>query len=117
MGIIVTIFMYWILLMSIPSPIKTGLQKHQTKLASVTLLAGVWNAFWYGVQHLGEFWGNAALVSGLLMIFTSVLLLTSWSFSQQLNRALPKFVRIVALIALAGYAVLYTSTLVLLNLE
>ena len=117
MGIVVTIFMHWILLLSIPNLIKTRLQKHQTKLASITLLAGLWNAFWCGMQHLGEFWGNAAFVSGLLMIFTSVLLLTNWSFAKKLNRVLPRFVRIIALIALAGYAILYTYTLVLLNLE
>ena len=40
-------------------------------VAVIVLLAGLWNVLWYASQHLGEFWGNAALVSGLLMIVTA----------------------------------------------
>jgi len=37
-------------------------------IASLVLLSGLWNVLWYASQHLGEFWGNAAFVSGMLMI-------------------------------------------------
>ncbi|MFT5707332.1 MAG: hypothetical protein ACI9ES_001623 [Oceanospirillaceae bacterium] len=40
-------------------------------VASIVLFAGLWNVLWYASQHLGEFWGNAALVSGALMIVTA----------------------------------------------
>ena len=30
--------------------------------------AGIWNAFWYGLQHFNEFWGQMALWSGLIML-------------------------------------------------
>ncbi len=43
----------------------------QISIAVIVLLAGLWNVLWYGVQHLGEFWGNAALVSGLLLLSTA----------------------------------------------
>ncbi len=39
----------------------------------IFLAAGLWNVFWYAVQHMTEFWGQAALVSGILMIITRVL--------------------------------------------
>ncbi len=40
-------------------------------VAVLVLLGGLWNVLWYASQHLGEFWGNAALVSGLLMVSTA----------------------------------------------
>lgn len=116
MGIVVTIFMFFILLLSVSNPLRASLSKYQTLLASITLLAGLWNAFWHGIQHLGQFWGNAAFISGLLMIFTSLLLLKAWPLMSKLNSMTPSFMRITALTALAGCSVLYTYTLILLNL-
>ena len=75
MGFVVTVSMLLILLMSVPNPLRAWLQKHQGELALWALLAGVWNFAWHGSQHLGEFWGNAAFISGLLMVLTSLLLL------------------------------------------
>lgn len=37
-------------------------------IAGLVFLAGCWNVFWYALQHLTEFWGIAALVSGCLML-------------------------------------------------
>lgn len=28
-------------------------------LAALVIVAGLWNTFWYGVQHPAEFWGQA----------------------------------------------------------
>ena len=39
--------------------------------ACVVVAAGLWNVLWYGLQHFTEFWGMAALVSGVLMITTA----------------------------------------------
>jgi len=41
-------------------------------IAGITLAAGCWNFFWYGLQHVTEFWGQMALLSGLLMIVTAL---------------------------------------------
>ena len=116
MGIVVTVFMFCILLLSVPTSFRTRLSKYQTILASITLLAGLWNAFWHGAQHLGEFWGNAALISGLLMTFTSLLLLKTLPLMKKLNNITPNFIRIAALTALAGCFALYTYTLIMLNI-
>ena len=43
--------------------------------AWIVLAAGLWNVGWYSVQHLTEFWGIAALVSGLLMLLTAMYVL------------------------------------------
>lgn len=59
----------------------------QRALAVEVLLAGLWNVLWYASQHLGEFWGNAALVSGTLLILTSLGLLK--------GRKLPHFLQAV----------------------
>ena len=75
MGIVMTFFMVVILLLKVPSPIRDRLQSYQGHLALLALLAGAWNVFWYGAQNLGESWGNAALVSGLLMMLISLPLL------------------------------------------
>jgi len=37
--------------------------------------AGAWNAFWYGVQHFSEFWGQMAFWSGLTMMLAGALCL------------------------------------------
>jgi len=37
-------------------------------IAILVLLSGLWNVLWYALQHLGEYWGNAAFISGILMI-------------------------------------------------
>jgi len=116
MGIVVTVFMILILLLSVPNPLRAGLQKNQVIFASLALLAGLWNVLWYGSQHLGEFWGNAAFVSGLLMTFTSLLLIKTWPLVEKLNNILPAIVRIAALLALAGYTSFYAYTLILMNL-
>ena len=117
MGIVVTIFMIIILLLSISNPLRVHLQKYQISLAALALLAGLWNAFWHGVRHLGEMWGNAAFMSGLLMIFTSLLLLKTWPFAAKINNVTPAFVRFAALLALAIWATLYSYTLILLNIQ
>ncbi len=37
--------------------------------------AGIWNTFWYGLQHFFEFWGQMALWSGLVMFTAGALCL------------------------------------------
>ena len=44
----------------------------QKLIGWVLLAAGLWNTLWYGLQHLTEFWGISALISGVLMIITAL---------------------------------------------
>lgn len=116
MGIVVTICMVLILLLSVPTPLKKYLEKAQTALAGLSLLIGVWNIGWYWAQHIGEFWGNMALTSGLLMIFTSLLLLReAFPFLGKFN-LVPAIFQHLALIALGLLAAYYSYTIILLNL-
>ena len=41
----------------------------------LALLAGGWNILWYWVRHPLEYWGLAALLSGLLLLLTAWYLL------------------------------------------
>ncbi|WP_421848486.1 hypothetical protein [Marinomonas sp.] len=127
MGIVVTVFMLFILFMSVSNPLRIWLQKRQGVFALWALLAGVWNFAWYGSQHLGLFWGNAAFISGLLMIFTSIPLLKTDTWPTALRQVvlsiqsyrakLPRVFDYLALLALAVCAALYSYTLIKLNLR
>ena len=75
--------------------------------AVVVLLGGVWNALWYGLRHLEQFWGLAALGSGLVMIATGVALLTDFQSKQ---------IQTLLAFLLLGFFLLYLVSLVQLNL-
>ena len=76
-----------------------------------SLIVGAWNSY-YGFTHFGEFWGNAALVSGLAMMWGSLFLF------RQLNDMPIKFqaLRVAVVIILAASFLLYAITLIQLNL-
>ena len=75
-------------------------------VATIVLAAGLWNIFWYAVRHLTEFWGLAALLSGLLMVLTAAYITNS----QRLPAGLLK-VRPVTLLLLTGFMLLYAITI------
>ena len=75
-------------------------------VASFVLVCGLWNFLWYASQHLGEKWGNAALVSGLLLIITA-LYLFSW---QKLPHWL-LMIKPLVILSLFGFAMLYSITI------
>jgi len=52
-------------------------QMVQRVVAAIVFAAGCWNVFWYGLQHTTEFWGQMALLSGVLMIAASLYIATS----------------------------------------
>ncbi len=84
---------------SLPLPIRKA-------LGAVVLAAGCWNVFWYAVQHLSEFWGQAALVSGVLMIITAMYLLAPSKLPGVLRAAKP-----LVWLLLLGCALLYGITI------
>ncbi|MEL0614047.1 hypothetical protein [Marinomonas arenicola] len=126
MGIVVAVCMWLTLLMSVPNPLRGKLEKRQGMLALLVFIAGIWNFAFYGSFHLGEFWGNAAFISGFFMMFSSFPLLQADTWPsplkspiqtlQRYRHAIHNVINNLALFALAIYAALYTYALVLLNL-
>ena len=112
MGIVVTLAM----LMAIMVMLAVMFRVSDKGLRSVTmrriagtfvLICGLWNAFWHGVQHLNEFWGQAALGSGLVMIISTLAILG-------VIRSRP--IRWSILAGLMAFFLLYAITLIRLNL-
>jgi hypothetical protein len=68
--------------------------------------AGLWNVLWYALQNLTEFWGIAALISGMLMITTAGYVLVPSKLSGWLLGLRP-----VILFLLLGCAMLYAITI------
>ena len=77
-----------------------------TGVAVLVFSAGLWNVLWYASQHLGERWGNAALVSGLLMLITAGFI----SHSDKLPALLLK-IRPLVVLALFAFSLLYGITI------
>lgn len=69
----------------------------------VTGAAGLWNVLWYALRHPGEFWGQMALGSGVLMTLLSALLVLP---AERQPRAL-NTLRPYAVIGLLGFAITY----------
>ncbi|MRI34925.1 hypothetical protein EOPP23_18275 [Endozoicomonas sp. OPT23] len=86
-------------LKSLPKAINKG-------VASLVFLAGVWNVFWYWLQHPTEFWGLAALVSGSMMLITAAYIVNCKRMPGWLIKLKP-----VVLFALLACALLYGITI------
>lgn len=74
MGIVVTIVMLLGVFAQLPFTRSFIKDQHIIFIGRLLLIAGLWNALWFGLRHLDVFWGQAALISGLAMIFSSVLI-------------------------------------------
>ncbi len=70
----------------------------------VVLAAGSWNVFWYALRNITEFWGVAALVSGVLMIITSMYIIDSKRLPAMLNAVRPA-VQFLLLVCMLKYGV------------
>lgn len=127
MGVVVTVFMVLILFLSFPNPIEKRLSTYQQKIFSVAFVLGAWNAFWYGSQNFEEFWGIAALISGVTMMITclpNILLDTSPRFIktplgwiQNKINVLPAGFKELMLLMLLGCTGIYSYTLIQINLS
>ena len=109
MGIVVTLIM----LLGVALLLRNGSLSAKQSVLSIwlLLLGGVWNAFYYGLQHLNQFWGQAALVSGLFMCAASGLL-----YRQMKGKKVGKAVRLAVMCGLLLCLLLYAVTLIQLNL-
>lgn len=109
MGIVVTLIMLTGLWSAVS---RRSLQRQSLYLvAALLMIGGLWNAAWYGLQHTDEFWGQAALVSGVFMMVWSVILLL-----ENLSKRVPKLISIFVLLGLSVSFLLYAISLIQLNL-
>tara|TARA_R110001583_G_scaffold28426_2_gene100880 strand:+ start:18222 stop:18572 length:351 start_codon:yes stop_codon:yes gene_type:complete len=110
MGTIVTVCMLIALLFTTRLPILKQIQNLPRALKrAVSLLVfviGSWNVFWYALRNINEFWGQAALVSGLLMMITSFYVLDAHRLPSALNKLRP-----LVLLILLCFAILYAITI------
>ncbi len=107
MGTIMTVSMLVAVLFAAYLPVLSRMPPILRKFISAWVFwAGTWNVFWYGVQHLTEFWGMAALVSGSLMLITSVYIYNAEKLPEFLQKARP-----LVLLLLAACACLYGVTI------
>lgn len=110
MGTIMTGCMVTGLLFATRLPLLRTVQKLPARfkktVAFVVFAAGCWNVFWYALRHITEFWGVAALVSGCLMLLTSVYIFNVDRLPLFLQKIRP-----VVLLLLLCCAVLYAVTI------
>lgn len=103
MGTIVTVCMFLALLFATRLPGLRVLQKSPNWLrnfvGALVTLAGAWNTFWYALRHLTEFWGIAALISGLLLMITGVYIMKPSSLPERLRTAMPLVLLLLLVIA------------------
>jgi len=91
-----------------------------TLAAMLSVAMGLWNTLWYGLRHLGSFWGNAALITGLAMLLAGFILLiedkaqNSPRLSSLYKKVAPA--RLPVMVALLAGFLLYAVTLIQLNL-
>ena len=110
MGTIVTVCMLIALIFAGPYALKKGLKPLPAFIAIpvgiVVFAAGFWNVFWYALQHLTEFWGIAALISGALMMVTAAYIMRFNKLPNTLQKARP-----VVLLGLLICMLLYGITI------
>ena len=81
-------------------------QRLRQTVGIVVVTAGAWNVLWYSLQHLDEFWGLAALVSGVLMLITGIALINQEFLPASIQKA-----HGLLLLVLGGCALLYAYTI------
>jgi len=110
MGTVVTACMFIGLIFASRLPGLNMLQRLPLWARSIPALlvfaAGAWNVFWYAIQHLTEYWGIAALISGLLMMLTAVFIVDESRLPNALRKARP-----IILLLLLGCALHYAITI------
>lgn len=110
MGTIVTVCMLIGLLFALPYAISHKLKPLPNVIAwivgAVVFAAGGWNTFWHGLRNLTNFWGIAALVSGIFMMLTAAYIMQLKSLPAGLLR-----VRMFVLLGLFACFLTYAVTI------
>jgi len=128
MGIVVAVIMLLGLSMRWPIPfvyprLVSAAPVSANIVGALLLLGGLWNSLWFGLRHLDTFWGVAALISGVVMSVTALLILAEWGSAftlaylkvKNIDRQI-KPLSLLVNISLLGCFLLYAVTLVQLNL-
>lgn len=122
MGIVVTLIMMMGLVAYFfgERVFKNNFVKAHSAISGLLLVLGAWNTLWHGMRHLGLFWGNAAIFSGMFMMLTAMLLHINKINHQKGRMANTNkriaFVRSFIIIGLLLSFALYAITLIRLNL-
>ncbi len=107
MGTIMACCMFLGFFMGLPvSSIRNTPAFIRKPIGYLVFTAGLWNVFWYAVQHLTEFWGQAALVSGILMIVTAFYIINETRVPPFLQKIRP-----LVLVLLLACGLLYGITI------
>jgi len=111
MGTIVTVCMLIGLLFSAPYALNSKLKPLPgivaTAVGALVFVAGAWNTFWHGIRNVTNFWGLAALVSGMFMMLTAIYIVQLKSLPAGVYRF-----RLVVLVGLLLFFLLYAITIV-----
>lgn len=110
MGTIITVCMLVALLAAAPYSVINTL-KPLPRWAALPIgfcvfIAGAWNVFWYAAQHISEYWGVAALLSGVLLMITAGFIVNLKRMPALLTRY-----RAIVLLALLGFMLHYGLTI------
>ena len=118
MGIVVSLAMLLALfMMCFGSACKKPEYQTFTKIGiSLVVLLGVWNAAWYGIQNIASFWGVTALLSGVFMLLAGQFIYLEVTQSSIVRHARYFDVKLVTMMMLGLYLLLYVVTIVQINL-
>lgn len=121
MGIVVTLAMLFGLIVLRPTPWRDENAKVQNPgFVTFTITAltvfGLWNFLWYGLRHLGDFWGWAAIVSGASMVAAALIVFVERESSSDSSNSRLIAARSPVIGVLAISFLLYAITLVQLNM-
>jgi len=93
MGTIVAVCMLLGLLFAMPYAVNAKLKAMPRMLTMVigglVFLAGGWNTFWHGMRNVTNFWGVAALISGVFMMLTAFYIVRFDTLPKGLQRIRP----------------------------
>ena len=111
MGTIVTVCMLVGLLLAFPYALSSKLKPLPAALAvplgSLVFLGGAWNTLWHGLRNMTNFWGVAALISGIFMMLAALYIMRYKSLPVALQK-----IRIAVLLGLLFWFALYAIKII-----
>jgi hypothetical protein len=121
MGIVVTVVMLLGLTILRPTPWSDeGEQVMGVRMTRATfvllLVLGLWNVFWHGINNMDDFWGWAALGSGIVMLLSArIIFLEHLSLRDGFGSVNTSF-RTAVVGFLSVFFLLYAVTIVQINM-
>ena len=75
-------------------------------VGGIVFMAGAWNVFWYAARNITQFWGLAALVSGIALMLTGYCIIRNSFVPIGLKKIMP-----IVLAVLFGCMILYGAAI------